>query len=92
MSVGKRLSTAEPLTEHDVAERLSHAMERTWRIIEEVVGDPALHQGVYSSRYLNVHPDQLIDALQRLKQPKHAFCLLCRDGAFSDDGHKPVDP
>lgn len=53
MAVGKRLSTAEPLTEHDVAERLSHAAERTLRILMDVrqtEGD--LYEDVKHSRYL----------------------------------------
>lgn len=68
MSVGKRLSTDEPLTEHDVAERLSKALLRVWRIAEEVTADPMLHRAVLSSRYLAVSLPNVLDALSRLRQ------------------------
>lgn len=53
MAYGKRLSTADPLTEHDVAERLTHSAERTLRILMDVrqtEGD--LFEDVKHSRYL----------------------------------------
>lgn len=36
MAVGKRLSADEPLTEHDLAERLSKSIQRTWTILLQV--------------------------------------------------------
>jgi hypothetical protein len=38
MAVGKRTSTDQPLTEHDVAERLDKAMLRVTQIMMEVDG------------------------------------------------------
>jgi hypothetical protein len=49
--VGKRLSTNEPLTPHDVAERLDKAALRTLRILTEVREDPDLFGQVKHSRY-----------------------------------------
>lgn len=52
-TVGKRLSTNEPLTEHDVAERISHAADRLLRILMDIrqqEGD--LFKDVRTSRYL----------------------------------------
>ncbi len=51
MAVGKRLSTEDPLTEHDVAERLDKAALRTYRILFEV-REMGLQDQVKSSRYL----------------------------------------
>ena len=93
MSAGKRLSTDEPLTEHDVAERLTSALLRVTRILEDIVADPSLHQAVQGSRYL---PGGVVamtqDALDRFRQGKHWYCAPCRNGAFIDDGHRQVDP
>lgn len=36
MAVSKRRSTDEPLTEHDLAERLDHAALRVWRILYDI--------------------------------------------------------
>lgn len=54
MSVGKRYSTDEPLTEHDIAARLDRAVERVWRIMwgARRIG---LAQQITHSRYLT-HP------------------------------------
>lgn len=51
MSVGKRLSTEEPLTEHDVAERLSKAALRVTKIMSEA-RQLGLMDEVKRSRYL----------------------------------------
>lgn len=51
MAVGKRLSTEDPLTEHDVAARLDKAALRTYRILVEV-REMGLKDQVKSSRYL----------------------------------------
>lgn len=50
-AVGKRRSPDEPLTEHDVAERLSKAALRTWRILSEA-RQLGLMDQVKHSRYL----------------------------------------
>lgn len=54
MSVGKRLSTDEPLTEHDVAARLDAALMRVWRIAHDarVNQGPEFYEAVRNSRYL----------------------------------------
>jgi hypothetical protein len=52
MAVGKRLSTDEPLTEHDLAERLDRAALRVWRILQ-AAEDLGLQDQVRSSRYLS---------------------------------------
>ena len=70
MNFGKRLSTSEPLTEHDVAERLSNAMLRVWRILADVTDEPVLHEAVRTSRFLVVMPAQLIEALQEFARPE----------------------
>jgi hypothetical protein len=51
VSAGKRLSTSEPLTEHDVAERLDKAAFRVLRILMDVRQTPGLLEGVKHSRY-----------------------------------------
>lgn len=61
----KRQSTAEPLTPDDIAERLSTAMLRTWRILLDVRQNEDLWDAVKHSRYLVVMPSQLIEELQR---------------------------
>lgn len=50
--MGKRLSKDEPLTEHDVAERLSRAALRVTNILMSVRQEPALMEEVKHSRYL----------------------------------------
>ena len=72
MSVGKRYNTTEPLTEHDVADRLEKAMLRVWRIMvdarqmEGEVGTyPNLMDAVKSSRYLTNVPMALMWELER---------------------------
>lgn len=53
----KRLSTADPLTPDDVAERLDRAALRTLRILMDVRQHPDLQEPVKHSRYLtNVLP------------------------------------
>lgn len=52
MAAGKRLSTDEPLTEHDVAERLDRAALRLVRIMMDVRQTPGLFEAVKGSRYL----------------------------------------
>lgn len=49
-TVGKRLSTKDPLTVHDVAERLDKAMLRTVSILLEA-RSLGLMEGVLASRY-----------------------------------------
>lgn len=68
----KRQSTAEPLTADDVAERLSHAMLRCWKILMDVrQAEGTLFEDVKHSRYFNVMPYQLIEELE-LWQTKEA--------------------
>ncbi len=52
MSAGKRSSTSEPLTEHDVAERLDRAAVRTLRILMDARQIDGLAEQVRGSRYL----------------------------------------
>lgn len=52
MALGKRTSTDDPLTEHDVAERLDHAAVRTLRILMDVRQTEGLYEAVRGSRYL----------------------------------------
>lgn len=51
MSVGKRLATDEPLTEHDVAERLDKASVRVLSILMDA-RQLGLMESVRTSRYL----------------------------------------
>lgn len=52
MAMGKRLRTSQPLTEHDVAERLDHAALRLLRIMYDLrVNSPELVGPVRASRY-----------------------------------------
>jgi hypothetical protein len=51
MAVGKRLSADQPLTEHDLAERLDRAALRVWRILQ-IAEETGLQEQVRSSRYL----------------------------------------
>ncbi len=60
----KRENTGDPLTADDVAERLSNAMLRTWRILLDVRQDPELYKEVRGSRYFTVFPHQLIEELE----------------------------
>ncbi len=60
-AVGKRLSASEPLTEHDVAERLSRAADRLLRILMDVrQAEGDLFEDVKRSRYL---PGGLLEGL-----------------------------
>lgn len=52
MAVGKRSSTSDPLTEHDVADRLDKAGLRVLRIMMDVRQIPGAQEAVKSSRYL----------------------------------------
>lgn len=53
MNAGKRRSVDEPLTEHDVADRLDRAAVRTLRILMDVRQQPGdLYEQVRASRYL----------------------------------------
>lgn len=64
MTAGKRCSTAEPLTEHDVADRLDKAALRLLRILmdtRQAEGD--LYADVRRSRYLTNGLDLLIEEL-----------------------------
>jgi hypothetical protein len=47
----KRLSTKDPLTPDDVAERLAKSAVRTWTILAECRQDPVLFEAVKASRY-----------------------------------------
>lgn len=51
MSSGKRYSTDEPLTEHDIAARLDRAVERVWRIMLDA-RQIGLAQQIMHSRFL----------------------------------------
>lgn len=51
MAVGKRFSTSEPLTEHDVAERLSRSILRTLTILTQT-RELGMMKEVKSSRYM----------------------------------------
>jgi hypothetical protein len=53
MAVGKRRTTSDPLTEHDVAERLDRAATRTLRILYDIrqLGQMDM-DAVKHSRYL----------------------------------------
>lgn len=53
MSVGKRTDAGDPLTEHDVAERLDRAAARLLRILMDVRQIPGLAEDVKASRYLS---------------------------------------
>lgn len=64
MSVGKRTSTEQPLTEHDVAERLGKSLLRTLRIMQEA-RSLGLMPGVQSSRYYPTGlPEMLAEELR----------------------------
>lgn len=52
MAVDKRRSTDDPLTEHDVAERLDKAALRTYRIMTEA-REMGLMDAVRASRYFS---------------------------------------
>ena len=72
MAVGKRYDTSEPLTEHDIAERLEKAMLRVWRImldarqVEGQVGTyDSLMEADKGSRYLTNVPEALMWEMQR---------------------------
>ena len=71
---GKRLSTDDPLTEHDVAERLSAAMLRVYRILSDVVADPTLHFHVKHSRYLSMMPSESEQMLARFREGPTVGC------------------
>jgi hypothetical protein len=53
VSVGKRRSASEPLTEHDVAERLKLAAMRVVSILADARQTPGLAEQVAGSRYLS---------------------------------------
>lgn len=69
MSVGKRLSTDDPLTEHDVADRLDKAMLRVWRILLDVRQDPVLYEAVRQSRYRTNVMHELMKELDVWREP-----------------------
>lgn len=54
VSLGKRLSTSEPLTEHDIAERLDKAVLRVIRIMADA-RQLGFHEPVRDSRYMTVN-------------------------------------
>lgn len=61
MSAGKRLDKDDPLTEHDIADRLARAAYRLLRIMQDVRQLPGdVMQDVQQSRYL---PAGLLDDL-----------------------------
>lgn len=65
-SIGKRTSADQPLTEHDIAERLCHSAMRTLKILMDVrqhEGD--LFTDVKQSRYMNGTLELLAEELQR---------------------------
>lgn len=51
MALGKHRNSDEPLTEHDVAERLSGSIKRTWTILLQA-RELGMMDGVKTSRYL----------------------------------------
>lgn len=62
MAVGKRLSTSEPLNEHDIAERLDRAAFRTLRILMDVRQNGVM-DAVKRSRYFLNTLDLLADEM-----------------------------
>lgn len=70
MASGKRPSVDEPLTEHDVAERLDKACLRVWNILISVEQmGPEMVKAVRASRYLSNVPVETRDALVRFLEP-----------------------
>lgn len=66
VAAGKRLSTDEPLTEHDVADRLDKAALRLWRILLDVEQlGPETERRVRASRYLTNATSEARVALAR---------------------------
>jgi hypothetical protein len=63
MTAGKRLSTGDPLTEHDVAERLDKAILRVIRIMSDARQQGYMDQ-VKNSRYLTNTPGMLAAELE----------------------------
>jgi hypothetical protein len=72
MAVGKRLATSEPLTEHDVAERVDKAVNRALVLLTEIrlidgnndMGEP-MFDAVRRSRYLTNVGTLLKEELER---------------------------
>lgn len=64
MAVGKRSSPDEPLTEHDVAERLDRAAIRVLSIMMDVRQTEGLYESVKASRYLTNSLDLLAEELR----------------------------
>lgn len=67
MAVGKRLSTDDPLTEHDVAERLDKAALRLLNIMIDA-RNLGIMQEVRGSRYLTNVLDLLADEIKAWRQ------------------------
>lgn len=65
MSAGKRLSTDEPLTEHDIAERLDKAALRVWQIMLDARQIEGLMEQVKHSRYCTNVLGELVEELRR---------------------------
>jgi hypothetical protein len=63
MAVGKRLSTADPLTEHDVADRIDRAALRLARILADIRQQGGM-EAVQHSRYLTNAANILAAELQ----------------------------
>ena len=64
MALGKRMSTTEPLTDHDVADRPDKTRLRLWPILPDLwqMG-PEFKEAVRTSRYLTNCPIEARDAL-----------------------------
>lgn len=87
MAVGKRLSTDEPLTEHDVADRIDKAASRLLRIfwdVRQIGGD--LAPAVVRSRYLTAGClDELAAELRRWgADPDRAWTVRHDSGGIPD--------
>jgi hypothetical protein len=63
MAVGKRTSTDQPLTEHDVAERLDAAALRVWRILSDA-RQLGIMGPVRSSRYWHGAVNHMLGELE----------------------------
>lgn len=71
MAAGKRYDTSEPLTEHDVAERLDKAILRTLRIMMDARQiSPEFFSAVKGSRYHTNLLDMLIEEALLWRPPK----------------------
>lgn len=63
MAVGKRSSTGDPLTEHDVAARIDHAALRLWKLLLEF-RQLGMTEQIRGSRYSTNALEGLADEMQ----------------------------